>query len=259
MERWREPSARCNGERGQVVPLLALVLVVVGAVAWAVGQVGLRAAEAARAQNAADAAALAGAATGEPGAHQAGDSQRGRRSRSSRRWSAAPGSRWSSATPGPRPGPSFLDPPDGGGGGAAQEGLQPAMVAALARAGQLLGTEMPDHLGLPVLRGSGPPVGEPPPESVPGRPPGHVPTRDRTGGRRTELLRAPTPVRGRPGRPLPAAARDRPHTLRAVSLDSAQLTESPCPRGRRGRHRGRRPRRPRFPRRVRSRSATTHP
>lgn len=51
-------------ERGSVLPLLALIMVLVGVVSLALGRIGGAAAESARARTAADAAALAGAAEG---------------------------------------------------------------------------------------------------------------------------------------------------------------------------------------------------
>jgi hypothetical protein len=52
-------------ERGQATPLLAIVVVLVGLMAMALGRLGHSATDAARARTAADAAALAGAADGE--------------------------------------------------------------------------------------------------------------------------------------------------------------------------------------------------
>jgi hypothetical protein len=57
---WRGPGP----DRGQVVPLLAMVLLVTVAGVFLVGQVAAVAADRARARTAADAAALAGAAAG---------------------------------------------------------------------------------------------------------------------------------------------------------------------------------------------------
>lgn len=61
-------SKRSSGERGSVLPLCALVLVVIGGLCLAVGRIGGSAVDAARARTAADAAALAGAAGGEAAA-----------------------------------------------------------------------------------------------------------------------------------------------------------------------------------------------
>lgn len=55
-------------ERGQVLPIVAAVLVVAAAVALVVGQLGVAAVHRAQARTAADAAALAGAAEGEASA-----------------------------------------------------------------------------------------------------------------------------------------------------------------------------------------------
>jgi hypothetical protein len=57
-----------RGERGQTVPLIALVLLVAGGLAWAVAVLGGRAAAQGHVRSAADAAALAGAVAGEPAA-----------------------------------------------------------------------------------------------------------------------------------------------------------------------------------------------
>jgi hypothetical protein len=58
---------RCTkgGDRGQVLPFVAVVLVLAGALAMLVGRLSGGAVERARARTAADAAALAGAADGE--------------------------------------------------------------------------------------------------------------------------------------------------------------------------------------------------
>jgi uncharacterized membrane protein len=56
-----EPAVRPSKDRGQVVPLMAGVLVVVALLAVGVAHVGSQAAGRARVQNAADAAALAAA------------------------------------------------------------------------------------------------------------------------------------------------------------------------------------------------------
>ena len=59
---------RWRGERGQVLPFVALVLVLAGALALFVGRLSGAAVSRARARTAADAAALAGAAEGEAAA-----------------------------------------------------------------------------------------------------------------------------------------------------------------------------------------------
>ena len=57
-----------RGERGSVLPLLVLAVILAGAMAMALGRLGAAAAARARARTAADAAALAGAAEGRPAA-----------------------------------------------------------------------------------------------------------------------------------------------------------------------------------------------
>jgi hypothetical protein len=60
--------AKLGGERGQVLPLVAVVLVLAGTLAMVIGRLSGAAVERARARTAADAAALAGAAEGESAA-----------------------------------------------------------------------------------------------------------------------------------------------------------------------------------------------
>ena len=64
--RVREPTAQ--GDRGQVLPLVALGIAVVAAAVLLLGRLGVSAAQSARARTAADAAALAGAVGGEQAA-----------------------------------------------------------------------------------------------------------------------------------------------------------------------------------------------
>ena len=65
-------------ERGQVLPLVAVVLVLAGAAMWFVGRVSGAAVDRARARTAADAAALAGAAEGEEAARSVAEANGGR-------------------------------------------------------------------------------------------------------------------------------------------------------------------------------------
>lgn len=58
------------GERGQVAPLVALLMVAIGLACLGLGRFGGAAVDLAQARTAADAAALAGAAAGEPAARQ---------------------------------------------------------------------------------------------------------------------------------------------------------------------------------------------
>lgn len=59
------PERRASGQRGSVLPLAALLLVVGGGLCVGLGRLGGDAVESAQARTAADAAALAGAAEGE--------------------------------------------------------------------------------------------------------------------------------------------------------------------------------------------------
>lgn len=62
------PEPEKPGQRGSVLPLVALLVVVAGGLCVALGRLGGDAVEAAQARTAADAAALAGAAEGEDAA-----------------------------------------------------------------------------------------------------------------------------------------------------------------------------------------------
>jgi Flp pilus assembly protein TadG len=64
-------------QRGQVAPLVALVMVVIGVVAYGTAVLGRSAIDRARAQTAADAAALAGAAADEGTARQLANANAG--------------------------------------------------------------------------------------------------------------------------------------------------------------------------------------
>jgi hypothetical protein len=137
-------SSGSREQRGQVLPLLALVMVVAGVATWWVGRIGAIVADRAEASAQADAAALAGAGGGERAARQvagrnggaivtyesAGPDVRvrvrvGRASASARARRAG----------GPEAGT------DNGSG--ASGDLAPAMRAALSRAEQLLGRPVP--------------------------------------------------------------------------------------------------------------------
>ena len=65
-------------ERGSVLPVLALVIVLTGVVALALGRIGGAATARARARTAADAAALAGAAEGQEAANELAAANGGR-------------------------------------------------------------------------------------------------------------------------------------------------------------------------------------
>ena len=129
-------------ERGQVLPLLAVVILLAGLATAAVVRFGAVAIDCARASTAADAAALAGAANGEDeakavaaanGGHlvtyeELGDDSRVR---------VAVG-RVSATARARRSGGGLDDrlPPD-------RRGVAPAMAAALARADQIIGGHVP--------------------------------------------------------------------------------------------------------------------
>ena len=83
LERELEPpvrgsGARWRGERGSVVPIVALLALAIGGLAVAVGRVGADVVVSARARAAADAAALAGAAAGEDSARRLAEANGGR-------------------------------------------------------------------------------------------------------------------------------------------------------------------------------------
>jgi hypothetical protein len=127
-------------QRGSIVPLVALLVVLAGAVAIGLGRLGAHAVEAGRARTAADAAALAGAAEG-IGAARAVAAANGAvlvdvedGGEGFRVWAEVGGAVASSAAV-----------REGGTGGTAagRVGLQPEMVAALAKAEALLGTAVP--------------------------------------------------------------------------------------------------------------------
>lgn len=134
------PMARSR-QRGQVLPLLLIVLALAAAAGVVVVEIGVAAIEQARAQAAADAAALAGAASGEPAAHDVARAngaevvayvEAGAVVEVEIRYRRATAIATAEATARP-------DAPGGGD----RHGLAPAMVAALARADDLLGRPVP--------------------------------------------------------------------------------------------------------------------
>ena len=134
-------------ERGQVLPLMAVVIVVAGGVCVAAGKLGGRAVEAAQAATAADAAALAGAAAGRGAAEEAAEANGGRLTAME---SAGTDTRVSVSVAG-RVSASARARRSGGTGG----GPAPAMRAALARAAQLVGGPVPIVAPSPDEHGSG--------------------------------------------------------------------------------------------------------
>jgi len=139
-------------ERGSVAPLLAVLVVAAGAAALGLGKIGGAAVARAQARTAADAAALAGAADGEQAARAMASANGARlvayaeegndtqvavvlgRARASARARRESGRRWSSSAPGAL-------------AARRSDGLAPAMLAALARAEQLLGRPVPISSG----------------------------------------------------------------------------------------------------------------
>lgn len=132
-------------EQGQVLPLVALMVVLAGLVCLAAGKLGGAAVARAQAATAADAAALAGAAAGRPAALQAAGVNGGRVTSYEQlgadarvevelgEASATARARRSGGGPNGQPGLGGLTP----------GGLAPAVRAALARAAQLVGRPVP--------------------------------------------------------------------------------------------------------------------
>lgn len=134
MDRLSLFARRARGQRGQVVPLIATLVVVAGLAVLALGQLGGAATERALARRAADAAALAGAAEGRPAAERVA-SQNGARVTRYRETAqeaevvVAYGRAYAVANA----------RREGGRGALRPGGPAPALRAALARAAQLLG------------------------------------------------------------------------------------------------------------------------
>jgi hypothetical protein len=127
-------------ERGSVLPLMALAVVLVGAAALLVARLGSAAADRAGARTAADAAALAGAADGEASAREVADANGARVTGYGAEGTDAEvevqlGA--ARAVARARRSQGTL-----GGRGDDARGLAPAMRAALGRAEQLLGEEV---------------------------------------------------------------------------------------------------------------------
>lgn len=127
-------STRGPAERGQALPVVVLLLALAGAVVVGAGRLGVATVDAAEAQVAADAAALAGAAEGEVSARSVAEAN-GARVLDVRGGvtdltvTVVVGEARAQAR-------AVVDLPTGG---VARAGLAPAMVAALARAEDLLG------------------------------------------------------------------------------------------------------------------------
>jgi hypothetical protein len=135
-----------HDDRGQVAPLLALFAVAIGVACLLLGRFGGEAVDRARVRTAADAAALAGAATrsedtaSDVAARNGGRLESFEQIGSDVRVRVALGSGSASARA-----RRFGASGDGleGAGAGGQGGLAPALRAALARAGQLLGQPVP--------------------------------------------------------------------------------------------------------------------
>ena len=133
---------RARSEEGQVLPLVAILIAVIGVMAMQVARVGEAAGLRARAQTAADAAALAGAAAGEDAARSEARANRGRLVD----YREIDGDvqvkvKLGAATAEARARGSL---PEGGSWAqGSSTGLAPAMRAALARAAALLGRPVP--------------------------------------------------------------------------------------------------------------------
>jgi hypothetical protein len=126
-------------QRGQALPLLALVIVLAGGAVVLLGRVGQAAVERARAVSAADAAALAGAANGTDAAAEAAEANGARVRRyedidGDTRVRVSLGGAEASARA--RRTNGGVAPPPG------RDGAAPALLAALARADQVLGTRV---------------------------------------------------------------------------------------------------------------------
>ena len=126
-------------ERGQALPLLALVIVLAGGAVVVLGRIGGAAVDRARAVTAADAAALAGAADGRAAADEAAAANGARVRRYEQtgddtRVRVALGDAEASARA--RRTDGGATPPPG------REGAAPALLAALARADQVLGARV---------------------------------------------------------------------------------------------------------------------
>ena len=140
-------------EHGQVLPLMALLVLVAGASVLLLGRLGALAVGRAQARTAADASALAGAAEGEDGARRlaeangaeiGGYSTEGKDTEVLAFLPVGPGRRLDAVARARRAGRVRPGLGTGSaGGGVGREGLAPAMVAAIARAEQLLGEPVP--------------------------------------------------------------------------------------------------------------------
>jgi hypothetical protein len=131
----------CRGDRGQVAPLLVVLVLLVGVVALLLGRLGGQAVARAQARTAADAAALAGAAEGRAAAEAVASANGGRLESFKTEGTDTEviivvGTARATAT-------ARASGGDGAGGSGPTAGLAPAMLAAVARAQQVLGEPVP--------------------------------------------------------------------------------------------------------------------
>lgn len=143
----------CEGERGQVMPLVAAMLALATMVLLAMVPVGRALGERTQARTSADAAALAGAASGEDAARRLARANGGELESFSTedatvvvRVRVGDVTAYASARA-TRPARSAVEPAAGAGSGD-RAGLAPAMLGALARADALLGRQVPVASGL---------------------------------------------------------------------------------------------------------------
>ena len=135
-----------GGERGSAVPLLALIVLVAGGAIVLVGRIGGAAVERASARTAADAAALAGAADGRAAAASVAAADGGR-IESYREVGVETEVRVSVGHA------TALARARRESGGAAGNGMAPALRAVWTRAGQLLGQAVPVYAVVPSSSG----------------------------------------------------------------------------------------------------------
>jgi hypothetical protein len=143
-------AAPRSSQRGQAVPLLLVVLALATGAALLLAEVAVATVERSRAQTAADAAALAGAAEGASAAEAvARANQATVEAYAERRTEPGPevqvdvGHQRATAQATAAADVPVAPPADVGAAGGDREGLAPVLVAALARADQLLGQPVP--------------------------------------------------------------------------------------------------------------------
>ena len=216
MSRTGLDGRRRAGDAGQALPLVVVLVALAAVAALVLAELGAHAVARARARGAADAAALAGAVEGRAGAEEIAG---GNGATLTSYQAEGPivdvvveldgvSARARAEATGPT-----RDAPPGGGN---REGLAPVMVAAIARAEQLLGRPVPVVSGfrsrgeqerLWANRAANP---------FPVALTRNVEPRTGPGDRRPVLVRAHPGPGGGGGRAVPAVAGERPGPLRAV-------------------------------------------